>query len=188
MSIRISSGSLRSRLLKSPRGVAVRPTSGRVREALFSILGQRLDGLTVLDLFAGAGTLGVEAASRGASRLVAVERDRATSKLLAQNLEILSDLAETEVLAMDTLRALPLLAHRGDRFDLVFLDPPYGKGLAARCLEELALISATLIADGGRIVAETEVHDELPSTLEGLVLVQRRVYGPTALTLYSRET
>ena len=178
---------MRSRQLKSPRGAAVRPTSGRVREALFSILGQDLRGLSVLDLFAGAGTLGVEAASRGAERVVFVERDRGTAGLLRENAGILAGVAEVEVLTMDALRALPMLCRRGDRFDLVFLDPPYGQGLAASCLQELARIPTSLIAEEGRIVAETDVRDELPFTLEGLIQAGRRVYGQTAITLYTTE-
>ena len=187
MSIRISGGELRGRLIKSPRGDGVRPTASRVREALFSVLGQRLDGLEVLDLFAGAGTLAIEAASRGASRLVCVERDRRTAALLRGNLGLLDGLCEAEVLTTDVRRALSLLARRGDRFDLVLMDPPYGRSEAAGCLDELSSSAASLIAPDGRIVAETDVDDLLPAALPGLVQQQRRVYGQTALTIYARE-
>ena len=187
MSIRITGGVLRGRLLRSPRGEAVRPTSSLVREALFSILGQRLEGLAVLDLFAGAGTLGIEAVSRGAGRVVFVDRDRRTAALLGVNAALLDGLAEVEILAMDVGRALLLLGRRGDPFDLVFLDPPYRREAAAACLDQLAASPATLVAEDVRIVAETDVDDELPATRPGLVLLRRRVYGQTALTLYAKE-
>lgn len=187
MGIRISGGALRGRVLKSPKGEAVRPTAARVREALFSVLGQGLHGMAVLDLFAGVGTLGIEAASRGASDVIFVERDRRTSGLLQANAELLDGLASTEILTMDVGRALSLLARRADPFDLVFLDPPYRRGLSASCLNELATRAATLIAEHGRIVAETDVEDELPAPLPGLTLLQRRTYRQTALTLYARE-
>ncbi len=187
MGIRVTGGVLRGRALGSPKGAAVRPTAARVREALFSILGQRLDGWSVLDLFAGAGTLGVEAGSRGASPVVFVERDRRTAALLQRNVALLDGWSEAEVLVCDVRRALGLLARRGQAFDLVLLDPPYRRGAAAACLQELAGSAATLIAQDGRIVAETEVDDELPASLPGLVLLQRRVYGQTALMFYARE-
>ena len=187
MGIKITGGELRSRRLRSPKGTDVRPTAARVREALFSVLGQRLDGLSVLDLFAGAGTLGIEAVSRGADRVVFVDRDRASARLLKENAELVCGLAEVEILTMDVHRALGLLARRGDRFDLVFLDPPYRTTDALRTVEELGRSPATLIAEGGRVVAETDVEDEVAPSLGELVEVQRRVYGQTAITLYAKE-
>lgn len=182
MSLRVTGGALRGRRLKSPAGRDVRPTSSRVREALFSILGQQLDGLRVLDLFAGAGTLGLEAASRGAEHVVFVEQDRAHAQLIESNAEAALDgLCGWRLLRRDARAALPAASADGP-FDLVFLDPPYQAGLAVVTLEAIAL--ARLLSDGARVVVECDHKLELPDAVGGLVLDQRRLYGTTALTLF----
>lgn len=165
----------------------MRPTASRVREALFSILGQRLGGMRALDLFAGAGTLGIEAASRGATSVVFVEHDRQVARLLGESATLLCGVATSEILVMDALAAIGLLARRGQQFDVIFLDPPYGQGLARTAIETLTADAATLLAQGGRIVAETDVREELPAEPGGVVLpAPRRLYGRTALTVFER--
>jgi 16S rRNA (guanine966-N2)-methyltransferase len=186
MTLRLTGGVLRSRKLRPPRGDGVRPTTSKVREALFSILGQNTDGWRVLDLFAGAGTLGLEAASRGAVDVVFVERDRTVVRLLESNAELLDGLATHRILGMDALRAIDRLAGESGSFDLVLLDPPYRTDLARRALERLGAAPG-LLSDGCRIVVESDAGQELPDTLGDLATtVDRRTYGQTALTLYTR--
>lgn len=188
MALRVTGGRLRGRGLGSPRGSAVRPTSSRVRESLFSILGQDLTGRRVLDLFAGAGTLGVEAASRGAARITFVEKDRVHARSIEDNATLLLDVAEHQVLVMDAARALRMLERNGQRFDLVFLDPPYGKGLAQATLEQLAAASPALLEERAQVVVETDGSEELPESTGTLVLEGReRTYGSTRLTIYREE-
>jgi len=166
----------------------VRPTSSRVRESLFSIIGQDLSGWSVLDLFAGAGTLGVEAASRGASSLVFVEQDRAHARTTSSNAALLAEVADVSVLVMSADRAIRLLARQGSRFDLVFLDPPYGKELAKETLEQLALLSSELLDPDARVVVETDEKEPLPDVAGSLVKEEReRLYGTTRLTFYREE-
>ena len=131
--VRIIAGTWRSRIIRFPPAAALRPTPDRVRETLFNWLGQRLDGLACLDLFAGSGALGFEALSRGASRVVMVERDRTVALALHATAKEL-EAAGAEVVEGE---ALKYLERTGERFDVVFLDPPFASDLAARALAAL---------------------------------------------------
>ncbi len=131
--VRIIGGEWRSRLVRFPPSAAIRPTPDRVRETLFNWLGQRLDGLAALDLFAGSGALGFEALSRGASRVVMVERDAAIAAALRASARELGARGAQVVHG----EAIAYLARPGERFDLVFVDPPYASGLAPRAMRGL---------------------------------------------------
>ncbi len=188
MALRVTGGQLRGRGLASLKSDAVRPTGARVRESLFSILGQDLSGLRVLDLFAGTGTLGVEAGSRGASTVTFVEKDRAHAATVTANATLLEGLSEVSVLVMSAERALRLLERQGDRFDLVFLDPPYGVGLAQVTLDQIAASAEVILGENGQVVVETDVSDALPETVGCLVREGReRNYGSTRLTFYRED-
>ena len=131
--VRIIAGTWRSRVIRFPPAAALRPTPDRVRETLFNWLGQRLDGLACLDLFAGSGALGFEALSRGARRVVMVERDRAVAAALRASAKELGA-SGADIVEGDSLKYLERSA---ERFDVVFLDPPFASDLAARALEAL---------------------------------------------------
>jgi 16S rRNA (guanine966-N2)-methyltransferase len=177
--MRVISGRYGGRPLTAPAGKATRPTSDRVREALFSILGP-LDG-TVLDLYAGSGALGIEALSRGAQRAVFVERDRRALAALRGNLDAL-DLTgeEAEVRAGDARGAVKNARTRGEAYDLVFLDPPYR--LAAGLEAEIGDGLAHLLAPGARVVCESDRRE--PPDL-ALPLLDERRYGDTLIRIYS---
>jgi 16S rRNA (guanine966-N2)-methyltransferase len=128
--VRIIAGKWRSRIVKFPAAAQLRPTPDRVRETLFNWLGQRLDDLACLDLFAGSGALGFEAMSRGARRVVMVERDRA----IAEGLRGMARELEAEGLDVEQGDALAWLARGGERFDVAFVDPPYASDLAVQAL------------------------------------------------------
>ena len=145
--VRIIGGEWRSRVIQFPPAAALRPTPDRVRETLFNWLGQRLDGLACLDLFAGSGALGFEALSRGARRVVMVERDRAVARALRDNARKL-EATGAEVVESD---AVAYLGRAVDTFDVVFLDPPYASDLARRALDLLA----PRVAPGGRVYVES---------------------------------
>jgi 16S rRNA (guanine966-N2)-methyltransferase len=144
--VRIIAGKWRSRLLNFPPAIALRPTPDRVRETLFNWLGQRLDGLACLDLFAGSGALGFEALSRGAARVVMVERDRAVARQLRDSGRDLD--AEAEVVESD---ALAWLERSPELFDVVFIDPPFATDLAVRALERLP----RWLREGARVYVES---------------------------------
>lgn len=152
--MRIIGGRWRSRLVEFPERAGLRPTPDRVRETLFNWLGQNLAGLACLDLFAGSGALGFEAASRGAARVVLVERDPAALASLAENRERLGG-EGVEVVRAD---ALAFLGGSSGVFDVVFLDPPFGQNLAAAALERLP----GRLAAGARVYVEAERPIEAP--------------------------
>lgn len=179
--MRIVAGIARGRRLRAPKGRLVRPTADRVKEAVFSILESRQGcaGRTILDLFAGAGSLGIEALSRGASAAVFVEPSRAATEAIHDNLQTAG--LTGEVLEMPADRAIKRLAAAGRRFDGVFIDPPYGEGWIARTLGALA--AADLVVDGGWIVVE-HGRGEPAAEIRGLVQQLTRRYGDTQIALY----
>lgn len=181
--MRIVAGGFGGRRLVAPPGDVTRPTSDRVREALFSALGP-LDGLIVLDLFAGTGALGLEALSRGATRAVFVECDRRALTALRANVAALGPPAgAVAVHARDVARVLRDAVRRADAYDLVFVDPPYR--LAAGLGAELGPALAELLAPGGRIVTESDRRSPLDLTAV-LPLRSERRYGDTLIRVHTR--
>ena len=180
--VRIISGSARGRTLKVPEGQVVRPTADRVREALFNVLVHRhhipFAGARVLDLFAGAGSLGLEAKSRGAALAWFVEQDATVAKVLAGNLATFGEGTRLILQPVARFLAGPKPAE-GARFDLVFLDPPYRIGAVAPTL--LALVDGWL-APGARVVIEHPA-DEAIVPPGGLGIHDQRIYGGTAVTV-----
>ena len=181
--MRVIAGRLGGRRLSAPSGRTTRPTSDRVREALFSMLGP-IDGVSVLDLFAGTGALGIEALSRGAAKALFVERDAAAVAALKGNLTRL-ELAEplVRVRVGDAFSALRSARRAGETYDLVFIDPPYSH---ARELEsELSALLPALLAPNARVVVEGDrrAPTELP-----LDVAQHKRYGDTTITIHRHIT
>jgi 16S rRNA (guanine966-N2)-methyltransferase len=172
--VRIVAGSRKGARIFAPKGRDTRPTSDRVREALFAILGS-VEGANVLDVFAGSGALGLEALSRGAASAVFVESDREAVKAIERNLEKLG-LGGARVVRSDALR---YLARADEHYDVVFVDPPYEmvESLRMPLAEQLPRV----VADGGVIVFETAAGDEPELPLP--VRTSRR-HGSTQLTIY----
>ncbi len=176
--MRIGAGTSKGRRLRVPRGV--RPTQERVRGAIFHMLGDRVHGARVLDLFAGAGSLGLEALSRGADRAVFVERDPRVVRTLRANLSESGLGDRAEVWSADVLRTLARLGRGEARFDLVFLDPPYGRGLVGRTLKALA--ASGILAPEAVVVVESGAREEEPLPM-GFELVRDRRYGDTRVRI-----
>jgi len=179
--VRVVAGKWGGRTIRAPRGTSVRPTTDRVREAVFAILGDDVKGSVVLDLFAGTGAMAIESLSRGAAGAVLVESSPAALNALRANLAALE--AEGAVcLPLDYREAVRRLSAKGRTFDLVFLDPPYGEGLVGRSAEMLS--RAGILAPGAVVVAERASRDPgetLPA--EWRERADRR-YGDTRITLY----
>lgn len=183
--MRVIAGRLGGRRLVAPRGAETRPTTDRVREALFSALGD-VSGAAVCDLYAGTGALGIEALSRGAARAVFVESGRAALAALRENLASLDLGQVAQVIPVPVERALDRLAQlTGDSpFDLVLMDPPWA-ALAAAATAAGRLASLGLLAPHGRLVLEHARRDAAPA-IPGLSLDSTRTYGDTAVSLYVR--
>jgi len=181
--MRITGGKNKGRILASPRNLRIRPTSDQVREALFNILGHDLTGHRVLDLFAGTGSLGLEALSRGAEKVVFVDHTGVALGLIRKNLERCGFTGSGIVLKWDLTRGIGRHGRlRGQFFDLVFLDPPYGKNMITPLLQELS--TTAMLSPGARVVAESSKSDGLPSVAENLKQIDHRIYGDTQVSLY----
>lgn len=176
---RITSGSLGSRKLRSPKGAQVRPTPGRVKESLFSILMPRLDGARVLDLFSGTGAIGFEAASRGASRVVCVEAQREIAAAIAESAKVFGVSDVVTVFQAPVERALYRLE---GPFDIVYLDPPYAEPVP---LALFALMRERgLLAPDALVVYEHAAKRILPD-IPGYRSTREEVYGDVALAFLS---
>jgi 16S rRNA (guanine966-N2)-methyltransferase len=181
--MRIVGGRLRGRKLAAPASQAIRPTSDRLREALFNILahayGDPVSGARVLDLFAGTGALGLEALSRGAAFVLFVEDGAEARALIRENVEALGLGGVTRIFRRDATKLGPV--HPLEPFTLAFLDPPYGKDLCAPALT--ALRNGGWVAPGALIVVE-QGKDEVPATAAGFTEEDRRVYGAAQIGFF----
>jgi 16S rRNA (guanine966-N2)-methyltransferase len=185
---RVISGTAGGIHLLAPEGKGTRPTSDRVKEALFSILSPRLADARVLDLFAGTGQLAIEALSRGARSAVLVDPDRAAIARIRQNLERTRLAALAVVLPTFARSALEQMAREGRAFDLVFLDPPYAEALPwFRDVAE-RLEAGGLLAPGALVVLEHDARNAPEAHVINLTRVRSCKYGGTMLTFYSRHS
>lgn len=181
--MRVISGTHKGRKLASFRGRRIRPTADRVREAVFNILNLPWATREVLDLFAGTGGLGIEALSRGAARVVFIEQHPRALDVLEKNLRTLGLSGRSEILRTGVEEGMRVLVRKRQAFDVAFLDPPYGSGLADSALHLLA--RGAIIRDGGVVVAEHHFRDPVLSTYDMLVLSDRRRYGETAISFFT---
>jgi 16S rRNA (guanine966-N2)-methyltransferase len=179
---RITGGSLGSRKLRSPKGTQVRPTPGRVKESLFSILMNRLDGAAVLDLFAGTGAIGFEAASRGAARVVAVEGQRDVAIAIE---EAVKQLGIGDVVTVFPAPAERALYRLEGPFDIVYLDPPYADPVPLQLFH--LMLERKLLAPEAIVVYEHAAKRILPQ-IPGYRSVREEVYGDVALAFLTPES
>jgi 16S rRNA (guanine966-N2)-methyltransferase len=177
VSLRVIAGRYGGRRLQAPAGAATRPTSDRVREALFSILGPRVEGAAVLDLFAGSGALGLEALSRGADRVTFVDSAAAALRAVRGNLATLG--ADAEVVRADAVRWLRAASGGGRQYSLVFLDPPYRR--AATLGAELSDVLPAVLGPDALVVSESDRRAPLELTIP---ITDERRYGDTLIRLH----
>ena len=175
--MRVIAGTYGGRRLQTPPGTDTRPTADRIREALFSILGGRVEGARVLDLFAGSGALGIEALSRGAAEATLVDNGAAAVRAIGANLEALG--ADAVVVRAEARRYLGGASRSGRQYDLVFLDPPYR--LAASLGGDLSAALPAVLAPGATVVAESDRRSPLDIDLP---LEDERRYGDTLIRIH----
>jgi len=177
--VRVVSGSARGRRLKTPEGYDIRPTTDNVKESLFNIIQFDIEGRRVLDLFAGTGQLGIEALSRGAAAATFVDRDRNAVNIVKENLKTCGFSAR--VLNEEAVGFLK----RGERFDVIFVDPPYDANLYEPVLETIKLIDN--LTDGGIIVCEARRERPLPDMPAPYRLRKEYRYGKVKLAIYTKD-
>jgi 16S rRNA (guanine966-N2)-methyltransferase len=180
MALRVIAGELKGRRLRTVPSLKTRPTADRIREAIFNILGPAVQGAHVLDLFAGTGAFGIEAVSRGAALAVFIEIGREALGVLSANIEACGLADRVSVIRWDAGRNLNCLSNREPRFDLVFLDPPYRRGLVTPAL--FSLHAARCLEDDARLVVEHGADDPFPDPGAPYRLRDRRRYGKTLVS------
>lgn len=182
--MRIVGGSFRGRKLHSPKGDQIRPTTDKVREAIFNIIRSSVPGARVLDLFAGTGALGLEALSRGAVQAVFVDHGTEAVRLIQANIELCKARERARVLHGPVPHILHGLAREGQGFDLIFMDPPYGEDHIEKALSLLSGVAR----DGSLVVAEHHRKDTVPERHGEWVRIQQRRYGDTMISLFENGT
>jgi 16S rRNA (guanine966-N2)-methyltransferase len=183
--VRVIAGSAKGRRLATLQTLRLRPTPDRVREALFNILGTRIDGAAVLDLFAGSGAIGLEALSRGARVAVLVEAHEPACRLIGKNLQRCGLQAEAALWCRDVLEAIPALKMQGQTFDVIFLDPPYQSALLEETLQQLA--DGRLLSADGQVIAEHFFKRLLPERCGRLQRARLSRFGDVALSFYRMQ-
>jgi len=178
--LRIISGNLRGKKLHPFQGKGIRPTSDRTREAIFNILADRTPGAVVLDLFSGSGALGIEALSRGAKMATFIDIAPAAISLLKKNLRSCRLEERARIVPWDIEHNLDCLQSHGSQYTLIFLDPPYHKGLALPALKHLK--ESLSMTPGAHIVLEHGSIEELPTLLADFELLDQRRYGKTLVS------
>ncbi|WP_261810847.1 16S rRNA (guanine(966)-N(2))-methyltransferase RsmD [Levilactobacillus humaensis] len=181
--MRIVAGEFGGRRLKAVPGMATRPTTDKVKEALFNIIGPYFDGGRSLDLFAGSGGLSIEGVSRGIDEAVLIDRQYAAIQTIRDNVEVTKAPEKFVIIKRDANRALKELATRGDQFNLVYFDPPYAQ---QKIVEQMGTLrESNLLKPHARIVCETDQKAKLPEDVPGYDFIERRDYGITELTIYA---
>jgi len=179
--MKIVSGIYRGRPLKTLEGKTTRPTSDKVRGAVFNMIGPYFEGGRVLDLYAGSGGLSIEAVSRGMSSAVLVERDRKAQAVITENIQMSKEVSKFQLLNMEAERALEQVT---GPFDLVFLDPPYAKEQIVADIEKMA--ERNLFSQEVMVVCETDKSVALPEEIACLGIWKEKIYGISKVTVYVR--
>jgi len=180
--MRIIAGTFGGRRLHPPRGPAIRPTADRVREAIFSIIGPAVAGAEVLDLFAGTGAMGLEALSRGAARATFVDQSRHAVQLIRLNVELCRTSDRVSVIQGSASEVIRRLAAQREAFDLIFIDPPYGRNT----IQQILRILGEVARPETMVVAEHGSRDLLPVQLQEWSQTEERHYGDTMVSFYIR--
>ncbi|WP_419873064.1 16S rRNA (guanine(966)-N(2))-methyltransferase RsmD [Candidatus Pristimantibacillus sp. PTI5] len=180
--MRVIAGEAKGRTLKAVPGMNTRPTTDKVKEAIFSMIGPYFDGGMALDLFAGTGGLGIEAWSRGVERTVFIDREKISIDIIRHNVQTANMGSAAEIYRNDAERALKALAKRGQKFRLVFLDPPYKMITMDSLMTQL--VENELLEQDAVIVVEHDASHRYPEQLEHFEQLKHAKYGDTAVTIY----
>lgn len=179
--MRVITGSARGRRLVSPEGIDIRPTTDKVKESIFNIIQFDVPESVVLDLFSGSGQLGIEALSRGAAKAVFVDSSKKSLDVVKKNIDLCNFTSVSSTVFSD---AFTYLASSNEIFDIVFLDPPYNKGLCDRALDLLT----DCVSENALVICETQIDEVLPSAAGLLVLEKEYFYSSIKLTVYRKSS
>lgn len=180
--MRVVAGNYKGRKLKAVSGMKTRPTTDKVKESMFNIIGPYFDGGNVLDVFAGSGALGIEAVSRSAERAVLIDRSYQAIKTIKENIAVTKEEQRFSVLKGDSFKVLNSLTEKQEPFAYVFFDPPYREQKIIKMIQ--MLVQLQLLAEEAVVVCETDQNANLPTELTGFDLLKQVDYGITELTYY----
>lgn len=184
--MRVIAGKAKGRALAAPAGMDTRPITAMMKEALFSIWQFQIADAFFLDLFAGSGSMGIEALSRGAKRAVFVEQDRRATEVIRKNLETCKLTEGAVVCQDDVFRRISVLKSNRELFDIIYLDPPFtNDGIFYPVLE--AVTGAGILKEDGVIAIRTKKEKEMPETINGFGCFKKKVYGQSAIHFYETE-
>lgn len=183
--MRVIAGSAKGRHLKTPRGRTLRPTSDKVKAAFFNVVGSLLPDSFFLDLFAGTGSIGIEAMSRGAKRCVFVEKDVAAVKLIKKNIQLIEDNPSCSIFHNDIKKAIKILSQQNESFSIIYIDPPYDYRDVGSVVEKVH--EGALLRENGLLCVERSSRDVLLWVkFLTLPLWQKKIYGDTSLLLFKK--
>jgi 16S rRNA (guanine(966)-N(2))-methyltransferase RsmD len=182
--MRIIAGSAKGKRIKCREGFDTRPTTDRVKESLFSIILPYINEARVLDLFSGTGNLALESISRGAKKAVMIEKDKEALRIIIENVNNLGFESQCRAYKNDTLRAIEILGKKREKFNIIFLDPPYKDNVCTKVIKKISDVG--ILDEGGLIVAEHHILEDLDDTIGEFKKVDERRYGKKELTFYTR--
>lgn len=180
--LRIVAGLLKGRKLKTAKGLRIRPTADKIKEALFNILGDRVFNSNFLDLFAGTGNVGIEAFSRGAQKVTFIDNNLASIRLIEENINLCNLADKSRIIKSDYFKAIKKLSKQNEKFDIIFADPPYNTALAKNCLQYLEEIDIGI--SNCLIIVEHYHKKKLLSEVGKFRLIKQRNFGETILSFY----
>ncbi len=183
--MRVISGASKGKVLKIPKGLHTRPTSDKVKEALFSMIHFHIPGSIVLDLFSGTGSLGIEALSRGAEKAYFVDNHPKSIQTIKENIHSTGYGSKSVVLFCDAQKAIQKLVSADEQIDIVFMDPPYHENLILPCI--YTMIEKKLLKKTGLLIIEHDQKEKLPECIDILSKIKEKRYGNTRITIYAEE-
>lgn len=183
--MRIIAGEAKGRRINAPVGRETRPTSDRVKESIFNILGDRVPGAKILDLFAGTGNMGLEAISRGAEHCIFIDSSKEAIRIIHENINTLKYQDKCEVYNNDAIAAMEILNKRNIKFDIIFLDPPYHKNIITTVLKTLN--NTEILNHNGLIIAEHDNKDIVPDVFNEFIMIKKAEYGNTTVSFYRKK-
>lgn len=182
--MRIIAGESKGKRIKSRKGMDTRPTLDSVKESLFSIIAPYVPDARFLDLFSGTGNIALEALSRGAKRAVMIEKEPEALKVIIENINSLGYENRCRAYKNDVIRATDILGRKGEKFDIIFMDPPYKEELCVKVMEGIQ--KNNLLAEGGLIICEHHIFEDLADTIGEFKKADERKYGKKCMTFYTR--
>ena len=183
--MRIIGGEFRSRKIERPSFDVARPTKDRVREAVFSIIAARLEGARILDVFAGSGAYGLEALSRGAKSCIFVEKHVECTGIISSNIKKLGVVEKTKIRKRDVFECLEDLGRKGEKFDIIFSDPPYGLDITKNIL--IMIERYDILSDFGLLVAEHDSKEEIPEGVGTVSIYKQKTYGISSISVFLKR-